>query len=365
MDWAHNDTERRIKEIEKLITEEYAKAEKEIQEKLDDYLRRFQAKDALKRKAVAKGLITQEEYNQWRLGQLIVGQRWAEMRDSIADDLAHASQMARSIAYGFMPGIYSENFTYMMYMADAMSDWKLGQSFTLYSRDAIAVLFKDGQFWHSPGVRTSRLIAMGKQKAWDRQQIQSVMMQSILQGESIPKMASRLAKTVGESDRKAAIRNARTMATGVQNAGRQDSIRRANEIGEEFGIKVLKQWMATLDGRTRHWHAELDGETVPENEPFVNDYGEIDYPGDPGADPANVYNCRCTLLSCLEGLGFNNSLHPSITGRQMGKDLNGISYEDWKAGHYKQHSDSITKQDEIAEVMRAHYGAEYRKYANA
>lgn len=363
MDYAHNETERRIAEIEKLITEEYKKAEKEIQAKLDDYLLKFQKKDALKRKAVEKGMITEAEYQQWRMGQIMVGKRWAEMRDAIANDLAHASQIARTIAFGYMPQIYTDNFNYLMYMADVMSGGKIATGFTLYSREAVAVLFKDGQFWHGPGRATLERIAMGKQLAWDKKQIQSVMMQSIMQGESIPHMATRLAETVGESDRKAAIRNARTMATGVQNAGRNDAIHKADEIGEEFGIRVLKQWMATLDGRTRHWHAELDGETVPENEPFVNDYGEIDYPGDPGADPANVYNCRCTMLSCLEGLGFNNSLHPSVSGRQMGKDLNGIFYEDWKAGHYKQHSDSITKQDEIESIMKAHYRSEYASYA--
>ena len=362
MDYMHNQTEKQIREIEKLITEEYQKAEAEIQAKLDDYLRKFQKKDALKRKALEKGMITQAEYDQWRIGQIMAGQRWAEMRDAIALELANAAQTARSIAYGYMPLIYAENYNYSMYMSDVLSGGRIAQNYTLFSRDAIRVLFKDGQFWHGPGQRISELIAMGKQVAWDKKQIQSVMMQSILQGESIPKMATRLAETVGDSDRKAAIRNARTMATGVQNAGRVDSIHRANEMGAEFGIRVLKQWMATLDGRTRHWHAELDGVAVPDNEPFVNDYGEIDYPGDPGAEPANVYNCRCTMLSCLEGLGFNNSLHPSVTGRQMGKDLNGISYEEWKAGHYTQHSDSITKQEEIAETMRNYYRAEYMKY---
>lgn len=363
MDYMHNQTEAQIREIERIITEEYAKAEKEIQEKLDEYFRKFRKKDALKRKAVENGLLSNEDYIKWRTSQLMVGKEWEALKDSIALELANASQTARSIAYGYMSLIYAENYNYTMYMADVLADGKLATSFTLYSRDAVAVLFKDGNFWHAPGKRISELIAMGKQVEWDKRQIQSVMMQSILQGDSIPHMASRLARSVGESDRKAAIRNARTMATGVQNAGRQDSIRRANEMGEEFGIKVMKQWMATLDGRTRHWHAELDGVMVPDNEPFVNDYGEIDYPGDPGAEPANVYNCRCTMLSCLEGLGFNNSLHPSVTGRQMGKDLNGISYEEWKAGHYKQHSDSITKQDEIAERMRNLYGAEYARYA--
>ena len=363
MDGAHEATDELIKALEARIAKEYNVAEKEVEAKLDDYLARFAKKDALKRKALAAGEITQQEYDQWRVGQIMVGQRWTELRDNLAIDFANAAQIARDMAFETMPSVYALNFNYGVYMADILSNNRIGTSFTLYSREAVAVLFKDKQFWHAPGKKISREIAMGKQIAWDKKQIQSVMMQGIVQGESIPKLSKRLAKTVGDSDYKAAVRNTRTMATGVQNAGRQDSIRYADDIAEKYGLRVMKQWCACMDGRTRHWHADLDGETIPENESFVNDYGEIEYPGDPGAEPANVYNCRCTLLSAIEGMGFNNSLHPNVTGRELGKDLNGISYEDWKAGHYKQHSDSITKQDEIEQIMRAHYGAEYRHYA--
>ena len=41
-----------------------------------------------------------------------------------------------------------------------------------------------------------------------------------------------------------------------------------------------------------------------------------------------------------------------------------MSYSEWKAGHYKQQSEPITRQDDIAETMRAVYGAEYRAYRN-
>lgn len=59
-------------------------------------------------------------------------------------------------------------------------------------------------------------------------------------------------------NRDSAIRTARTAVTGAQNAGRLDSYYAA----EKMGIKCRKQWMATLDGRTRHSHAMLDGEIV-------------------------------------------------------------------------------------------------------
>ena len=363
MDGAHEATEDILKALERRIAKEYRIAEGEVELKLDDYLARFRAKDELKRKALANGLITKQEYDQWRIGQIMVGQRWAEMRDQLATDFANAAQIARDIAFDAMPTVYALNFNYGVYMADVLTQGRIATGFTLYSRESVAHLFSGKQFYHEPGKKISREIAMGKQKAWDAKQIQSVMMQGIVQGESIPNMSKRLATTVGDSDYKASVRNTRTMATGVQNAGREDSIKRSNSLAEKYGLKVYKQWCACMDGRTRHWHAELDGVSIPENEMFVNDYGEIEYPGDPGAEPANVYNCRCTLLSAIEGMGFNNSLHPSVTGRELGKDLNGISYEEWQAGHYTQHSDSITKQDEIAETMRRLYGAEYARYA--
>ena len=364
MDGGYEKTDRILLDIEARITHEYAVAEHEIKEKLDEYLRRFQIKDELKRKALANGVITRAEYDYWRTGQIIVGERWSAMRDAIATDFARVSQNARSIAYREMPRVYALNYNYASYEADILTKGKMTADFTLYSRDAVAHLFQGGEFYHSPGRKISEAIAMGKQIAWDKKQVQSVMMQGILQGESIPNLSTRLATTVGESDRKAAIRNTRTMVTGVQNAGRTDSIQRSNSIAEKYGMRVLKQWCATLDGRTRDWHANLDGEAIPENEMFINEYGEIEYPGDPGAEPANVYNCRCCLLPCIEGAGFNNSLHPSVTGRELSDDLGKVSYEDWKEGHYTQHSEPITRQDEIADTMRRTYGAEYRSYRN-
>ena len=50
-----------------------------------------------------------------------------------------------------------------------------------------------------------------------------------------------------------AIRTARTATTAAQNAGRMDSYHAAKGMG----IKLKKEWLATLDGRTRHAHAIL------------------------------------------------------------------------------------------------------------
>ena len=124
------------------------------------------------------------------------------------------------------------------------------------------------------------------------------MLQGILQGESIPKIAKRLRDNVGMSARGSAVRNARTAVTSAENKGRMDMLHDA----ENKGVKSEKGWLAAHDARVREWHAELDGKFTDIDEPFVNALGEIMYPGDPEADPANTYNCRCSLIYRVKGV---------------------------------------------------------------
>ena len=62
-----------------------------------------------------------------------------------------------------------------------------------------------------------------------------------------------------------------------------------------------------MDGRTRHAHAALDGQTQDQDKPFHSELGDIMYPGDPAASPSNVYNCRCTLIAQVEGVDFSTA----------------------------------------------------------
>jgi hypothetical protein len=97
------------------------------------------------------------------------------------------------------------------------------------------------------------------------------------------KIAKRL-RNVQEMNKTQAIRSARTIVTGAENKGRQDSYARA----EADGIILQKEWLATNDGRTRHSHAVLDGAIVDQDKKFDNG---LMYPGDPSGRPEEVYNC--------------------------------------------------------------------------
>lgn len=90
---------------------------------------------------------------------------------------------------------------------------------------------------------------------------------------------------------------------------------------------MQKQWLATLDSRTRHSHAMLDGKTVDNQEPFSNG---CMFPGDPQGPPQEVYNCRCTLLAKVKGVDTSDALRRDRYG--LLPDMTFTQWENQKRG---------------------------------
>ena len=86
-----------------------------------------------------------------------------------------------------------------------------------------------------------------------------------------------------------AMRIARTEGHGVQIQAAVD----AQYSAKDAGADVVKQWDATLDGRTRESHRKVDGEIRELDEPFSNG---MMYPSDSAGGAEEVVNCRCALL---------------------------------------------------------------------
>lgn len=70
----------------------------------------------------------------------------------------------------------------------------------------------------------------------------------------------------------------------------------AQQAAKSKGASVVKQWDASLDGRTRETHRELDGQIREVDEPFEANGRKAMFPGDFG-DPAEDCNCRCVSLT--------------------------------------------------------------------
>lgn len=78
--------------------------------------------------------------------------------------------------------------------------------------------------------------------------------------------------------------------TEVMSASNQASIFGARDTG----LDLDKEWIATLDDRTRPDHAAADGQIVGLDEKFIVGGLETDVPGDTG-DPGQDINERCTV----------------------------------------------------------------------
>ena len=67
-------------------------------------------------------------------------------------------------------------------------------------------------------------------------------------------------------------------------------------VEEDLGVKMLKKWVATSDGRTRPAHASANGQIVDMNEDFIVGGMPMGYAGDSKGGVANVINCRCVII---------------------------------------------------------------------
>ena len=319
MDKGHRETDRLIDDLEKRIQSVYSRAAKETQEKLDAYMESFKAKDKKKREEVAAGTLSKSDYAKWRTGQILIGQRWEEMVDTLSKDLANADKLAQSITQGYMYDAYALNHNYATFLVE--QDSLVDTSYTLYDRHTVERLIKDEPNLlpaPTPGSKRDRELREGRIERWNAQKITSEVTQGILQGESVDKIASRM-RNVAAMGSRAARRNARTAVTGAENAGRQAGFERA----QDMGIDTEKQWLATMDDRTRHEHRLLDGVHVPVDEDFEVDGYKIEYPGDPSAEPEMVYNCRCTMICRIKGF------EKDFTDRHNDA-LGDMTYEEWK-----------------------------------
>lgn len=119
--------------------------------------------------------------------------------------------------------------------------------------------------------------------------VKSNLIQGVNRGESFSQMAKRMQKVVN-NDYQKAVRIARTETHRVKEAGTYESALK----GEKAGIKQVKTWNSSNDGRTRKEHRRLDGKTIPLDEYFRVGSAKALKPGGTGR-PEHDINCRCFL----------------------------------------------------------------------
>jgi SPP1 gp7 family putative phage head morphogenesis protein len=361
-DEGNQETEVLLKELEKKINKAYTQVSKEIEDKLKDYLERYEKENSIRLEYLDKqydkykaGEISwteykkaQNEYKQWRIGQIAIGKRWEEMRDTLAEDLTKTDLKCRSMMDGYMADAYALNHNYATYIVESNS--LVDTSYSLYNRSAVERLIrKEPQILPMMSENVKKDILTNNLEVWNGQKLTSALTQGIIQGESIPKIAKRF-RNVADMNYKQSIRTARTSMTSAQNGGRLDAFFRAKEMG----INQKKQWVAIIDDRTRHEHRLLNGMKVELEEPFEVDGYEIMYPADPSAEPEMVYNCRCAMITVFDGFD------KSITDYDIDERLGDMTYDEWKESK-DIISHPIDKQEKQGWAIRQQYINEYKR----
>lgn len=289
-DIAHTKTDQKLEEMEKRLSAIYSRAEKEIQKTADEYFSKFAKQDEVKRKLLEQGKITEDEYKKWRKGKVMYGKRFTEMKEQCAKQLLNVNQTAIAYVNGELPEVYAINYNALAGSVDGVG----GYSFTLVDADTVRNLAVT-----DTSLLPYKQLDPAKDIPWNMKKINSETLQGILQGESMDKIAKRL-RNVQEMNKTQAIRSARTIVTGAENKGRQDSYARA----EADGIILQKEWLSSdQPGRTRDWHmpSAFTSLIVDQDKPFENSLGKIMFPGDPSAHGENVWNCRCSMAAVVKG----------------------------------------------------------------
>lgn len=325
-DFGHRAADKELERIEKRLKEEYEKAYKELKKKADKYFEKYNKQVRKWMDAVKAGEKSDEDFRIWKKREMLKNKRYDVLVRSLAKEMTKTNQMARDIINGHMADVYAENYNFSAF--ELCKDAGINLQFDLVDRRTVEILVKNEQI---PLPQAS--LNFIKDMNWNEKKIQSALLQGIIQGDSIDDIAKRLKKVSGMNE-EASMRNARTMATAAECQGRQD---RYEDIENKYGIKLQKVWLATLDARTRDAHVELDGTSVPVDGAWKNEFGKIRFPADPEAAGANVYNCRCTMITQIK------KYPKDLSRREMGRGIEGMSYNEWKAESFKRQEERKKK----------------------
>ena len=334
-------TDAELESLERRMRREYYQAAREMRGKQAEWLEKFNREREQREKALDDTKEAMEAHKAWLQSQAARGDWLGGMATQLAESAHQANVRAMEMVNGHIPRVFSENANRAAFSVDKML--KADTGFTLVNEEAVRHVMEAGLFDAQlirevvpnapelgPAAMQSlrmREVDYPKDMRWNRQKFTSAITQGILQGESIPNIVKRTESIYGQN-RNAAIRAARTATTNAENAGRMNSFERAQKLGIDMEI----EWEATLDDRTRESHAMLDGERVKVGEAFETDNGPIRWPGDPLADPAETWNCRCRADGQVVGFDGKRGDWADEVGERWSRLPEDTTYEQWEAG---------------------------------
>ena len=279
-DKAHRLTDEKLEEMEKRLSAIYSRAEKTIQKKMADYAKTIDEKSAELLQAY-KDAETEDEKRKAKKAyirfyrQVVKSREFVSLSATVADDLYKANVEASAYINSQTPSIYALNYNYINAEMAKDIDGFTPQEIT----DTEAEKYSG---------YTQQTVDRKKDTAWNKDNLKKSVLAGSLLLLGAYAIMTRSANSAVEKNRNSASMHSDGMGTDAENKARLDGMYRA----EDMGNSIKKIWIATLDNRTRHSHAMLDGKDVALDELFDNG---LMRPRDPNGVPEEVCNCRCSL----------------------------------------------------------------------
>lgn len=267
-----NSEEAALKELEK----QYAKALKEIQEKVKlfqvdiDLLDQALSQDGMDEatKAMLKSRKQSKIYQQ---------QYQKALQDQVGSILNK---------------MHGDNYTTIdKYLKNCYESGYIGTMYNI-ANQGIPVITPIDQSAVVKAVLTDSKVSNGLYNALgvDVSKLKKTITQEISRGIATGMGYGDMARNISNVS-KAPMSRTKTIARTEGHRIQQTSTADAQSAAKNKGADVLKQWDAALDGRTRDSHRRVDGEIRELDEKFSNG---LMFPGDPNGGAAEVVNCRCT-----------------------------------------------------------------------
>lgn len=289
-DYAHEKTDEILENLEKRLNSHYQSVTKKANKKYAATMSSFYTEMAKKEKALENGDITQDEYDIWLKKQSNSSQTKKAI-NQLTDSAVKADSKAAEIINGTLAGIFLINLRWTANEVKKQNGGvKIKTELIRHDSEkeikayyqALKERREQRKLWEEAELN------MMKDKAWNKGHFYTVVKHGVDHGYSIDKISKHL-EQVFEMDKRAARRWARTTVTGVENEAR---LQYAIELVEK-GYEVEKEWISTLDKRTRDSHRKMNYEKQNVMEDFSNN---LRYPGDTfSRQPEEYINCRCHM----------------------------------------------------------------------
>ncbi len=279
-DKAHLLTDKKLEQMEKRLSAIYSDVGKTVQKKMVDYAKTIEERSAELLKAV-EGAESDTEKNKAKAAyvrfyrQVVKSKEFLLLSASVSNDLYKANVAASAYINSQTPTIYALNYNYINAEMARDIDGFTAQEIT------------DEEAEKYSGY-TQQTVDRKKDTDWNKRNLKKSVLAGSLLLLGASAIMKRSANSAVKKNRNSASMHNTDMGGDAETKARLDGMYWA----EYLGNRMHKAWIATLDNRTRHSHAMLDGVAIPLNKIFDNGCAR---PKDPNGRPEEICNCRCSL----------------------------------------------------------------------